>query len=130
MEASSSQPSQPCLSEKLRQKMNAQRMKRSGTSQKKAFLEKNKIPPEMMDQYVKALNHQNAPNLMAMMNQMSTPGGMQSALQQAMAAIQPRMAPPTGVADLVKEQVDLSDEVVPEAVPIDPIAHLRPSVSE
>jgi len=107
------------LSQKLKQKMNAQRLKRSGTSQKRSYLEKNKVPAEMMDQCVKALNHQTAPNLMSLMNQIASPNGMQSALQQAVNAAQPRMAPPTGMAELVKD-----------TEPIDPIAHLRPSAAD
>ena len=60
------------LSQKLKEKLNASKMKRSNTTYKKKILEKNKVPADMMDQYVKALNHQTSPNISQLMNQIKS----------------------------------------------------------
>lgn len=80
------------LSKKLREKMSGQKMKRSSAVNKKAFLEKCKIPEPMMDQYMKALQHQSAPQLMTMMNQLSK--GLTG---------EPTMQPPAVSAELFRD---------------------------
>ena len=102
------------LSKKLKQKMSAQRLKRSSTVQKKTFLEKQHIPTEMMDKCITAMNHQSAPNLIQLMSQISTMANQQGPAQA-------RMAPPSSIPTMSETTEPEIPEVVPELIQTSPL---------
>jgi hypothetical protein len=79
------------LSDKLRQKLKAKKIQRSNTSQQEAYLKQKKVPTEMMDSYLKAMKHQSAPNVMSMMQQLTS-------------VMPSKMAPPSGLEELTSDE--------------------------
>lgn len=75
------------LREKLREKVRGQKLKRSNEEQQRSFLEKKKVPTEMMDSYINALKNPKAPNIVSLLEQMS------SILPQQQQAMQPPTLP-------------------------------------
>ena len=87
MENQSTQaPSKEELSKKLRQKMKTQRLQRQSNDVQRSFLEKAKVPENMMDKALQALK-QNTPHA-GMLQQMLT---QMASLQSQVA---PQMRPP------------------------------------
>jgi hypothetical protein len=59
------------LSQKLKEKLKGKKLIRSGESNQRAFLQKKKVPTELVDSYLNALKNPNAPNIMPMLDQMT-----------------------------------------------------------
>lgn len=59
------------LSQKLKEKLKGKKLIRSGESNQRAFLQKKKVPTELVDSYLNALKNPNAPNIMPMLEQMT-----------------------------------------------------------
>jgi hypothetical protein len=66
------------LSNKLKQKVHAQKLQRSTTTNQKSYLEKKKVPTELMNNCLQALKHQPASQLISMLDQLPTSKTMQS----------------------------------------------------
>lgn len=92
------------LSQKLKQKVNAKRLQRSNTTQQEAYLKQKKVPTEMMDTYLNALKHQSAPNVVSIMEQLSS--------------VIPKMAPPSGLDEL-KTDTSVNEHGIAGALPMD-----------
>ena len=60
------------LREKLREKVLGQKLKRSNQDQQRSFLGNKKVPEELMDSYLGALKNPKAPNIVSLINQMSS----------------------------------------------------------
>ena len=58
------------LRKKLKDKLNQSKLKRSGTDAKRSYLEKAKVPENMMEQCMKAMNHTTGANVVQMMHQL------------------------------------------------------------
>lgn len=58
------------LRKKLKDKLNQSKLKRSGTDSKRSYLEKAKVPENMMEQCMKAMNHTTGANVVQMMHQL------------------------------------------------------------
>jgi hypothetical protein len=58
------------LKKKLKDKLNQSKLKRSGTDAKRSYLEKAKVPENMMEQCMKAMNHTSGANVVQMMHQL------------------------------------------------------------
>jgi ribosomal protein L16 Arg81 hydroxylase len=94
-QSSNQAPSKEDLSKKLRQKMKTQRLQRQSNDVQRSFLEKAKVPENMMDKALQALK-QKTPHA-GMLQQMIT---QMAALQSQVA---PQMRPPTVDPSLKEE---------------------------
>lgn len=54
--------------DKLKQKMNAERLKRSSSDAQRLFLEKNKVPKDLVDTCMNQINHKAKPSLQTVQN--------------------------------------------------------------
>lgn len=107
------------LSEKLRQKVNTQRMQRNNSSAKRSYLEKNKVPSELMDQCMNMMKNKgpNGATLQQLLQQVqsqvqSLSDGMTGSAQAAT----PAVASTATVSDVTVTQPEIKAEVVPQII--------------
>lgn len=108
------------LSEKLRQKVNTQRMQRNNSSAKRSYLEKNKVPSELMDQCMNMMKNKgpNGATLQQLLQQVqsqvqSLSDGMTGSAQAATPAFASTAAT---VSDVTVTQPEIKAEVVPQII--------------
>lgn len=78
---SNDSPDKEDLSKKLRQKLKTQRLQRQSSDSQRTFLEKAKVPENMMDKAMSMLK-QKTPNAALLQNMMSQLGALQSTTGQ------------------------------------------------
>ena len=81
------------LKKKLREKVNQSKLKRSTTDSKRSFLEKAKVPENMMEQCMKAMNHTTGANVLQMMNQLQKLKPTIDMVQEQVPTQAPQQAP-------------------------------------